>query len=215
MQIVDVKYLKYKDAHKLSKYFDSNTVLGRYTLEFQEKHIELENAFHNILHELNDCFPDFTEHRCCHDVELESQSEYNIVEYGNYMDIPHLLEHLVIDILTTIEPEKRFSGTTCQYEDDHNKFDIFINVCNPQITLFAFHLAWSTISSIICKQALTKIFQKLIQISSYIINYEGKKIMREALQDQFDCSAHVIEQALLLLEEFSLISEFDDDEVMI
>lgn len=215
MQIVDVKYLKFKDAHKLSKFFNAETVLARYTVEFQEEHIKLENAFQDIFPELQECFPNFNEHECCHDIDMESKSDFNIVEYGDHMDIPHLLEHLVIDILSTIEPEKRFSGTTCQYEDQKNRFDIFINVINPQIALFAFHMAWSTISSIICKQAITKIFQKFVQIASYVINQDRKNIGRELLQEKFECSATIVEEALLLLKEFALISEFDEEEVLV
>jgi len=215
MRIVDIKYLKFNNASKLSKFFDPETTLCRFTIHFNKEHMEIENAFQSIFPELKQIFPNLADHECCHDLDLKSKSEHNIVEYGNYMDIPHLLEHLTIDILSTIYPDKRFSGSTCQYENAQNKFDIFINVKNAQVSLFAFHLAWSTISSIICKQALTRLFQKVVQIASFIINYKGNNIHRNKIVEQFNCSSPVIEQALLLLEEFSLISEYTEKQVLI
>jgi len=191
-----------------------NTILGRYTIQFQSEYFNPNNTFENIFIELNDSFPDFNKHVCCHDRDIESESEHNIVEYGNHMDIPHLLEHLVIEILSIIEPEKRFTGTTCQYEDDKYKFDIFINVRNPRVGLFAFHMAWSIISSILYKETLTQIFKQLILVASYIINFHGQNISRTSLQEQFKYQAPVIEQALVLLEEFALISEYNDEEVL-
>jgi len=189
--------------------------LGRYSVQFQSNYFDPNISFDNIFIELSDSFPGFKQHLCCHDIELESESDHNIVKYGNHMDIPHLLEHLVIEILSFLEPEQRLTCTTCQYENDKSKFDIFINVRDPQIALFAFHIAWSTISSLLYRETLTQIFKQLVQIAAYIINFHGKNIPRPSLQNKFDYTAPIIEQALVLLEEFSLISEYNDEEILI
>lgn len=83
-------------------------------------------------------FPSLARHQCGPDNSPNSNaSDFPLRCLNSNMDISHLMEHLIIDLLCSVGKMNMCSGVTCAHDKSLRRFDIFVECQDPRLGQFA------------------------------------------------------------------------------
>jgi hypothetical protein len=130
-----------------------------------------------------------------------------LVENEHSANQAHLIEHIVIDLLSVLEPSVLRSGVTCAWVDPPERNDVFVECGNERMGVAAALLSLVAMESALDDRPLTPLFEDLTRVWKVISGAGGALMHPHELTRRCGLSRHRVEQALALLKEASLVAE--------
>jgi len=142
MKLISLAFGKFPNAIKLHSRFMPDSNYLKITLDLVDSELRRESVMKNLISNIRKIFPRFDHHQCCNDEWSGFEGGNRKVEsnfrIGNISDdIPHLLEHILIDTVATVGCVKSISGVTGGYYCPVNRYDIFVECPDKKLGIFS------------------------------------------------------------------------------
>lgn len=129
--------------------------------------------FKMIYNKITDFLPNLQKHKCwAHllggSVPGEERNDLPFQSVGGVTDLAHLVEHIIIDLQSTVGQMKSCSGLTCGYQEPANRFDLFIECEDRRVATFSSNLAVKMMKELLWKGSLSPDYSKSIQLARYL-----------------------------------------------
>lgn len=98
-------------------------------------------------------FPALRRHRCCLDLGLGEGLAAPAGEEPDSVDVPHLLEHLIIDFQHFVADMDRCSGITCGYIAPPHRYDLFVESPDRRVSRLAATIAVDSMNRLLRAEA--------------------------------------------------------------
>jgi hypothetical protein len=181
MKIIDHDFGKFEDINHLNPRFIAGRTKQKITIDVQTSTEVCQRAAVVLEQEVRRLFPALCKHDCGTNVDaaLEMKGPFN--KFRGVIDIVHVIEHIMIDLMCTLTDLKICSGITCHYWCPPNRFDIFVESTNPKISLFAAYFATSLVREIVATQRADPKFSLLLEKITHLKPENGQIDPTQAL----------------------------------
>lgn len=156
-------------------------------------------------------FPHLARHECrvgtSGDLAPAPGTNIQLVEDEPSANQAHLLEHLVIDLLSVFEPSVRRSGVTCAWVDPPERNDIFVECREEGVGVAATMLALIAMDSALDDRPLTPLFGDLVRVWAVLAQTDAEPVHPRHVVRRSGLPRHRVEHALALLAHTHLVSE--------
>jgi hypothetical protein len=94
-------------------------------------------------------------------------------------DIAHLMEHVIIDLLSNITRMPSCSGITCGYKEPGNRFDMFVECRDKNVGWFSVNFAADIFRKLLESGNLPKSAHRLIDLVKYLYRNSSSRDQTE------------------------------------
>lgn len=169
MQIVSLSFGRFPEISELEIFFRHSDLRLKLVLNiYLPEGKELD--FKSLYHKVTGFFPNLQKHKCwAHllggSVSQEERDDLPFQSIGGVTDLAHLVEHLIIDLQSTVAQMESCSGLTCGYNDPDNRFDLFIECQDRRVATFSSNLAVRMMKELLWEGSLTTDYTKSVQLA--------------------------------------------------
>jgi hypothetical protein len=169
LQIVSLSFGRFSEISELDIFFRHSDLRLKLVLDiFLPEGKELD--FKSLYDKVTGFFPNLQKHKCwAHrlggSVSQEQREDLPFQSVGGVTDLAHLVEHLIIDLQSTIAQMESCSGLTCGYNEPDNRFDLFVECQDRRVATFSSNLAVKMMKELLWKGSLTLDCTKSIQLA--------------------------------------------------
>ena len=158
--------------------------------------------------------PSLTDHRCRSDsVETEPLDARDLGEIcgrrlkDDPVDIAHLLEHMVIDLVVEISGSDRCSGVTCGLHDPKNRFHVYVECEDAMVGEFAVRIAAKALTHLLHDVADPAVFRRPVNLARWVVGRNGDLYTPTGIADALGWSTNEATEAVAELVDFGLLAE--------
>ncbi len=166
---------------------------------------------HVLLARLLAGFPRLAQHECrvgdSHRLAPGAGTRIQLIEGEPSANQAHLLEHLVIDLLTVFEPRVVRSGVTCAWTSPPERNDVFVECRDRNIGVAAAMLALIALDAALDDRPVTPLFEDLTRVWSVVSRAEPAPVHPRHVAHRAGLPRPRVEQALALLARTQLVRE--------
>lgn len=182
MKIIDHDFGKFNDINHLNPRFIAGRTKQKIIIDVLTSSDVCRRAATALEQEVRRLFPSLTKHDCgCNsNASREMKGPFNA--YRGVIDVVHVIEHIMIDLMCSLTDLTICSGITCHYWNPPNRFDIFVESPNQKVSLFAAHFATSLVREIIKTRQANPAFSLLLEKIKQNKPENGKIDLSKALQ---------------------------------
>jgi len=175
MRIIDLSFGKFPEISYLNPRFRPGSLKLKLVLDVSSRGKTKKINFEKLYKKIHRLFPTLHKHKCCVSLlygSLDSlaKKDLPIEEVGGVTDLAHLLEHMIIDLVSFISQMKTVSGITCGYKIPLNRFDLFVECKEKNVARFSCHFSLFLLKEFLSKKRLSKRHQRIIQLAKYIFD---------------------------------------------
>lgn len=172
MQIVSLSFGRFAELSDLDIFFRHSFLRLKLVLDIfvpEDKGFDFERIYKKLI-----CFfPNLQKHKCWGhllggSLFNEERKDLPFQSVGGITDLAHLVEHMIIDLQSTVGQMKSCSGLTCGYQDLVNRFDLFIECEDRRVATFSSNLAVKMMKELLLKETLSFEYSKSIQLAKYL-----------------------------------------------
>lgn len=166
MKIVDKQFGLFPEIEHLNNRFIFGQTKQKITIDVYSSLERYKSNFPTIVKEVKSLFPSIIKHDC----GMNTHSKYEIHKgnvgplhhFRDTIDVIHIIEHIMIDMLCSISNMVICSGITCHYWEPRNRYDIFVESNNQRNSLFAAYFATTLIKEILYTRTINPGFDHLL-----------------------------------------------------
>ena len=122
-----------------------------------------------LLERLAEAFPRLEGHRCRAPSDSSGSAAAGtrilLLDADSSANQAHLLEHLTLEMLSTLDHEQRLSGVTCAYAAPAERNDVFVECSEPEWGLFAAMLAVEAMNAALAHDPLAPLYPDVLSCS--------------------------------------------------
>lgn len=126
----------------------------------------------SLLEELVACFPGLAHHHCqVQGAEVRRPERARgvvLVEDETTANQAHLLEHLMLEMLSFLDHVPRLSGVTCAYTSPPERNDIFVECVDPETGGFAALVAVETMNAALAGEPLAPLYPDVLRCAGIL-----------------------------------------------
>jgi len=173
MRIVHISFGRFPEISYLNPRFKPKSLKLKLVLDvFLPKEKKRIN-FPQIYSKLKKILPTLDKHKCCVGLlygsfGFQDESEVSIRQVGGVTDIAHLIEHMIIDLESSITRMPTCSGITCGYKRPEVRFDLFIECKDKNVARFASYFSVFLMNNLLLKKRLTKRYFDSVSLAKYL-----------------------------------------------
>ena len=172
MQIVSLSFGKFPEISELDIFFIHSQLRLRLVLDIflpEGKGFDFKNLYNKV----TGLFPNLQRHKCwAHllggSVSQEQGEDSPFQSVGGVTDLAHLIEHIIIDLQSTVGQMRTCSGLTCGYKEPANRFDLFVECEDKRIATFSSNLAVKMMKELLWEGSLITDYTKTVQLAEYL-----------------------------------------------
>ncbi len=167
MQIKDLSFGKFPEISYLNPRFRPGSLKLKLVLNIS---LRRKINFKRLYKKIQRLFPTLPKHKCCvsflhGSMDSFAKKELPIEQVGGVTDLAHLLEHMVIDLVSFISQMKTVSGITCGYKTPLNRFDIFVECKEKNVARFSCYFSLFVLKEFLSGKRLSKKHYRIIQLA--------------------------------------------------
>ena len=163
MKIIDKDFGRFQDVEHLNKRFIHGRTKQKITIDVVSPEEDYKEAYDILEQEVQKLFPALQKHDCGTNTEEHHEVKGPFNKFQGVIDIVHVIEHIMIDLLCTLTDMKMCSGITCRYWKPSNRYDIFVESTNQKVSSFAAYFATTFVREIIAKKRASPQFSVLLE----------------------------------------------------
>ena len=187
MNIIDTQYGKFEEVNHLNKNFLPDTNKMRLTIDTISSKEAYEQIYPMVLKQFTQLFPRLKKHSCCNISSKEGGQNRNIngplSRTNNYfIDVIHLIEHVMIDLQCSLSGIKICSGITCNFRNPRNRYDIFIECVDEQVGYYSAQLTIDIVQRLLSNNYCQNIHSNFVSVEN-IFHDQAKEGFKMALQN--------------------------------
>ena len=89
------------------------------------------------------------------------------------VDIAHLLEHMVIDLVVEISGSTKCSGVTCGLRDPENQFHVYVECEDSRVGMFAVRVATAALTRLLESHVDPAPFRRQVNLARWLVDRNG------------------------------------------
>jgi hypothetical protein len=175
-----------------------------------------------ILHQLVEAFPGLARHRCEIGAGLSGASPdsrgITMLEDEPSANQAHLLEHLLLEMLSLVDGQPRLSGVTCAYAEPPERNDVFVECGNARLGELASLLALETLNAALAGESIAPLYADATRVAGAVVKDNssqswspGEAARRTDLASRRAAAALQILRGLGFLEEEEFAMNFSGE----
>jgi len=173
MQIKDLCFGKFPSISDFNPKFKPGSLKVKLVLDLSLPKNLKNTAFKKLYRKIHLLFPTLDRHECCVSFLHGSlgsfpKEDLPIEQVGGVTDLAHLLEHMIIDLVSFLSQMRTVSGITCGYKTPLNRFDIFVECKDRKVARFSCHFSLSLLKEFLSGRRLSKRHYRIIQLAKYV-----------------------------------------------
>jgi hypothetical protein len=120
----------------------------------------------------------------------------------------HILEHLLLEMLSLVDHRPRLSGVTCAYNAPPERSDIFVECDEPRLGAFLSLLALETLNVALAKTPIAPLYGDATRVAGEVLAEGGKRLwMVREMSRRTGLAEERAADALRVLRELGLVEE--------
>ncbi len=131
----------------------------------------------------------------------------SIRRVGENAEFPHLFEHLIVDLQSTLTGIKSTSATTCGEKNSMHRFDLFIESDDPRIGVYGACLGANLINNLLAGRPGEDDFGLILQIAKLIDEFPETKKAISKLALCLNESVENLMRTLMTMAEMNFFQE--------
>jgi len=173
MQIVNISFGKFPEISYLNPRFKPKSLKLKVVLDVFFPQGKKRVNFRQIYVKLKKILPTLDKHKCCvgflsGSFGYQQESEVPIQQVGGVTDIAHLIEHMIIDLESSISRMPSCSGITCGYKRPEFRFDLFIECKDKNVARFASYFSVFLMNYLFSGKRLSQRFFDLVCLAKHL-----------------------------------------------
>lgn len=212
--ILSSEYNRFPEIGSFNPGFGEDTLKLKVSIEVDPRlAAKLLKAGKEFRAALLEVCPSLTDHQCRSDSdETEPLDPNDLGEIcGRRMkddpvDIAHLLEHMVIDLVVEISGTDRCSGVTCGLHDPKNRFHVYVECEDATVGEFAVRIAAKALTHLLHEGADPATFRRPVNLARWVVGRNGGLCSPPEIADALGWSETETTEAITELVDFGLLT---------
>jgi hypothetical protein len=179
LNIKEITYGEFPEISNLNPRFRTDSQKVKVTLDIQVAEAADLPDFSFIVGKLFRLLPTLKTHQCGEhlfdNLKLDGKTPRSSHHFSAcncrldiVTDIAHLMEHVIIDLLSNITRMPSCSGITCGYREPGNRFDMFVECRDKNVGWFSINFAADIIRRLLESGNLPKSAHRLLDLVKYL-----------------------------------------------
>jgi len=175
MRIKKISFGKFPTISDFNPKFRTGSLKLKLVLDISLPEKLKKNELKKLYEKIHLLFPTLHRHECCvsflhGSLGSHSKEDFPLEQVGGVTDLAHLLEHMIIDLISFLSQMKTVSGITCGYKIPLNRFDIFVECKERNVARFACHFSFFVMKEFLSGKRLSPRHYRTIQLARYVFD---------------------------------------------
>jgi hypothetical protein len=175
IQLQSLAFGSFAEAEPLNPHFAAGHPKLRMTVDSETAPEIPERA---LLEELTTAFPGLSDHLCQMSAPTNGEERPRgivLLEDEPSANQAHLLEHLVLEMLSYVDRLPRLSGVTCAYATPPERNDVFVECNGPDSAAFVGLLAIDAMNAALSRRSIAPLFPDAVRCARPLLHPGSKR----------------------------------------
>lgn len=163
MKIIEHDFGIFPEIEPLNQRFIHGRTKQKITIDVISSVDVYRKAFIVLEQEVQRLFPALSMHDCGTNTPGLQETKGPFNAFHGVIDVVHIIEHIMIDLMCNLADLKICSGITCHHWQPLNRYDIFVESIDQKMSLFAAYFATSLVREILATQHVNVKFSILLE----------------------------------------------------
>lgn len=161
MRIISHTFGKFPEIEHLNPQFIPGRTKQKITIDVYSSAEKFKAIYHKLNEEVHQLFPTILRHDCGKPANnVRRKGPFH--PYQGVIDVIHVIEHIMIDMMCHITDLTICSGITCHWWEPNNRFDIFVESTDQKASRFAAYYATSLVKDMLKNNQIDEKFHVLL-----------------------------------------------------
>ncbi len=190
LEIKDISYGEFPEISGLNPRFRPDSQKVKVTLDIQLPEVTDNADLSSVLMKLKKLLPTLEKHQCGEHLfdnlkpgiktsQVNQRFSSCSCHSDKITDIAHLMEHVIIDLQSTITGMSSCSGITCGYKIPDYRFDMFVECKDKSVGWFSVFFTVDMFKKLLESKHLPKNGQHLIYLARYLYQNKSRQKQNE------------------------------------